>query len=84
MIGLLVVIAAWGVPVGLLTRERMGPRLPSWALLLALVSTLGAALPAYVIMTMAYEGAEAIEGWVGGERGPPRITDAGAADGGYQ
>lgn len=74
-------IAAWGVPVGLLTRERLAPRLPSWALLLALVSTLGAALPAYVIMTMAHEGAEAIDGWVGGERSTPPTTDDGAADG---
>ena len=64
-LGLLGVVAGWGVPLGAFILERLRPNLP-WNLLLGWAFvTLGAVIPAHVLLFMAYQGAEVVDDWIG-------------------
>lgn len=59
-----VVAAVWGLPLAGVTRERVLPPAPAWTLgALAVIVT----VPGYGLLTLAYEGADAVDGWIGGQ-----------------
>ncbi len=64
---LLGVNAAWALPLALITWSRARPPVPAWLLLAGAVVTAGLAIPAYFVVSLLYDVAEALDLMIGGE-----------------